>query len=84
MLLPTDGTYTIQVQAPTGDSSSTGNYVITAEVVTPTVRPLTVDQQYTGDIVTPFSVDQWTFSGSAGESVDLHVFGADPSTSRTP
>ena len=46
-------------------------------MVTPTVRPLTVDQQYTGDIVNPFSVDQWTFSGSASESVDLHVFGAD-------
>jgi RHS repeat-associated protein len=75
--LPTDGTYTILVQAPTGESSSTGNYVLTAAVVTPTVRPLTVDQQYTGDIVNPFAVDQWTFSGSAGESVDLHVFGAD-------
>ena len=76
MLLPADGTYTILVRAPVSKSSLTGNYVVTAAVVTPTVRPLTVDQPYTGNIVDPFAGDQWTFSGSANETVDLHVSGA--------
>ena len=84
VILPTDGVYTIFVQAPHGESGSTGNYVVTAAAVAPTVRPLTVDQQYTGDIVNPFAVDQWTFSGSANETVDLRVFGASAETSRTP
>ena len=43
--LPASGTYTIQVQAPGADSSSTGNYVLSAYNVTPNVSSLTVNQQ---------------------------------------
>ena len=58
--LPASGTYTIQVQAPPGRQSSTGNYVLSAYNVTPNVQPLTVNQPDTGTIRSAYGVDQWT------------------------
>jgi RHS repeat-associated protein len=73
--LTTTGTFTIQIQA--ASPATTGCYVLTATVVTPAVRPLTVDQQYASALATPYSIDEWTFSGTANESVDLHPSSGD-------
>ena len=67
--LPADGTYTIAVQAAAGHTSSVGNYVVAAYDVTPLVQPLNVNQVITGDLTTPYSTDQWTFSASANTQV---------------
>ncbi len=71
--LPANQTYTIQVQAPAAEVSSTGNYVLSAYNVTPNVYPLTVNQSSTGTIHSGYGVDQWTFTGAAGEQVELNV-----------
>ena len=71
--LPSDGTYTVRVQAPEGHASSVGNYVLAAYTVKTTVRPLTVNQQYSGFIADLYAMDKWTFSGTAGQQVRLHV-----------
>ncbi len=71
--LPASGTYTIQVQAAAGQSSSTGNYVLSAYDVTANVRALTVNQQEDGTIGNAYGVDQWDFTGSSGQQVQFHV-----------
>ena len=71
--LPASGTYTIQVQAPQAEGSSTGNYVLSVYNVTPTVSSLTVNQPYTGTIGGAYGVDQYDFTGAAGQQVQLHV-----------
>jgi uncharacterized repeat protein (TIGR02543 family) len=68
-VLPADGTYSVQVRAPVGQPNSTGNYQITVWTLTTTVAPLVINQQINGKIATPYSVDQWSFSGSAGQSL---------------
>ncbi len=67
--LPADGTYTVAVQAAAGHTSSVGNYVVAAYDVTTLVQPLDVNQTTTGDLPTPYSTDQWTFSASANTQV---------------
>jgi YD repeat-containing protein len=71
--LPTNETYTIQVQAPAAEISSTGNYVLSAYNVTPNVSALTVNQSSAGTIHSGYGVDEWTFTGAAGEQVQLNV-----------
>ncbi len=71
--LPASGTYTIQVQAPQVESSSTGNYVLSAFDVTPSVSSLTVNQPNTGTIAGAYGVDQYDFTGTAGQQVELNV-----------
>jgi len=67
--LPTDGTYRIQVQAPGAHIASTGNYVVTLWDVTPRVSTLLLNQQVGGRIETPYSVDRWSFSATAGQQI---------------
>ncbi len=71
--LPASGTYTIQVEAPQSQSSSTGNYVLSVYNVTPSVSSLTVNQSYTGTIGSAYGVDQYEFTGTAGQQVELNV-----------
>ena len=78
VLLPTDGTYKIQVQAPTGHTAATGNYVVTAWDATPNEFPLNLDQTVTGGIVSAASVDHWNFSAVAGQQVQFHLVSAAP------
>ena len=67
--LPADGTYRIQVRASAGHSANTGNYFVTLWDVTADVYPLVLNQQRTGSIETPYSVDRWTFSAVASQQV---------------
>lgn len=71
--LPADGHYTVQVRAPIGHTASTGNYRVAAWEVTPEIRSLVLNQTHQGLIENPHSVDHWTFTGVAGQSVDFDV-----------
>jgi RHS repeat-associated protein len=71
LTLPANGTYTIQVQAAQGQSSSSGNYVLSAYNVTANVQNLTLNQRENGTIRNPYGLDQWVFTGSAGQQVQL-------------
>ncbi|MCX5659959.1 MAG: hypothetical protein NTW19_09595 [Planctomycetota bacterium] len=74
--LPSDGTYTVVVKAAAGHTASVGNYVVTAYDVNPTVRPLALNQVLYGNIASPLSTDQWSFSAPAGLQVQFHLASA--------
>ena len=74
--LPASGTYTIRVQAPSAEASSTGNYVLSVYNVTPAVSSLSVNQEYTGTIGSAYGVNQYDFTSGAGVQVQLNVIGA--------
>ncbi|WP_341348910.1 RHS repeat-associated core domain-containing protein [Syntrophorhabdus aromaticivorans] len=74
--LPSDGNYRLQIRAPQGHLTSTGNYQVAAWDVTADVSPLVLNQQRMGTIETPYSVDRWTFSGIAGQQVRLDFINA--------
>ena len=67
---PADGTYTIQVEAPSSQSASTGFYEIAIYDETPHVTPLVLGQSQSGTLGGPFGIDEWSFSGSANQVVD--------------
>ncbi len=67
--VPVDGTYRVRVSAPPQNSSATGNYMLSVWDITPDVNPLPLNQQANGEIETPFSIDKWTFSASAGQQI---------------
>src|SRR5262249_51008391 len=71
--VPADGTYRIQVRAAAGHASATGNYLVTAWDVTPHISTLALNQPLTGEIEAPFSVDQWNFTGAAGQQVRFRL-----------
>ena len=75
--LPASGTYTIQVQAPSAESSSTGNYVLSVYNVTPSVSSLTVNQEYTGTIGTALRRrSSMTSPPPPAQQVQLDVIGS--------
>lgn len=76
ILLPTDGTYKIRVRASTDHTASTGNYLVGIWDSTPNVQTLPLSQNVSGTIATPFSLDQWNFSATAGQQVQFHVNGS--------
>jgi hypothetical protein len=71
--LPSNGTYTIEVQASANQPASTGNYVLSVDNVTPSLANLTVNTPESGTIANPYAVNEWLFSGTAGERVQLQV-----------
>ncbi len=71
--LPTDGTYTIAINAPSSHVSSTGNYVVTAYDVTPSVDPLQINQVTTGTLNGPYATHQWTFTATANTQVQFDL-----------
>ncbi len=77
--LPADGTYRVQVRAPAGNSSSTGNYVITVADVTADVGSLNLNQRVTGNIENAFTLDRWNFSAMAGQQIQFDLINASTS-----
>ena len=73
-----DGTYTIQVEAPTSHSTADGNYLFTLDDNTAQVYQLLPDQQENGALIGPFGVDQWAFSATADEEVQFDLVNASP------
>lgn len=74
--LPADGVYSVRVQAAASQPNRTGNYTITIWDTTPDAASLVLNQQHAGRIETPYSVDRWTFSASAGQQVRLDLVNA--------
>ncbi len=71
--LPTDGIYTISVNAATGFSTATGNYVVGVFNSTPNAQTLDLNKSVVGNITTPFDYDQYTFSATANTQVQLQL-----------
>ena len=71
--LTADGTYQVQVQAPTAQSTSAGNYDLTVWDTTPRTASVALNQTTTGTIDNPFRVNQWTFNASAGQLVQFNL-----------
>ncbi len=76
VILPFDGLYTVTIQAPTSLPAKTGNYIVTVWDATPNVRPLVLNQVESGQIITPYSADEWNFSASAGTEVQFNFLNA--------
>jgi RHS repeat-associated protein len=74
--LPADGNYRVQVRAGPQQSNAIGNYEITVWITTPKVATLVLGQQANGLLETPYAVDQWNFSATAGQEVRLDVLNA--------
>jgi len=68
-----DGTYSVQIHAPPAFPSSTGHYLVTVWQTTPNVGSVVLNQIVTGDIQSPYSVDQWNFAASAGDQIRFHL-----------
>ncbi len=71
--LSVDGTYQVQVAAPTAQSSSTGNYDLTVWDATPQLAALNLGQTATGAIADPYQTNGWTFTGTAGQVVQFNL-----------
>jgi hypothetical protein len=79
IILPDDGVYKIQVRAPSGHTSVTGNYLISVWDVTADVYSLVPDQQFLGKIETPYSLDHWNFTAAEGQQVKFDLINASAS-----
>jgi RHS repeat-associated protein len=73
--LPVDGTYRLQVRAPSGQTASTGNYLVGVWDATASDGVLQVNEQTTGHIGSPYEVDRWHFAADAGQQVRFHLQG---------
>jgi len=71
--IPTDGTFRVRVQAPVGHLSVIGNYLVGVWDATPNIPSLTVNQTSVGKLNSPFALDQWMFSATAGQQIQLHI-----------
>ena len=74
--LPTDGTYTINVQASPNQPGSTGDYVITAWNAPVNHYSLNLGQSVNGQLGTPYATDNWTFSAMANEQIKFNLLNA--------
>ncbi|MGH7971483.1 MAG: hypothetical protein ACREIC_22420, partial [Limisphaerales bacterium] len=73
MNLLANGVYHVQVEAPPGQPASMGNYQLTIWDATPNVMPLSLNEQQNGQIQNPFKIDEWVFSATAGEQINLEL-----------
>jgi hypothetical protein len=74
--LPADGTYHVHVQAPAAQAGSTGFYDLTVADATVHQMPLTVNEIVHGQLLDPFSTDQWTFSTTVNQQVQFNLVNA--------
>ena len=74
--LPTDGTYRLEVSAPTTQPGSTGNYLLSVWDATVDVAPTSFGEHYFGQIETAYSVDLWTFSAQENQQVQFDLINA--------
>ena len=71
--LPVDGTYRILVSAAPAHPLSTGGYNLTVYDATTRTLPAALNQTINGQIYTPYSQDQWTFSALANQQVKFDL-----------
>ena len=75
--LPADGVYHVQVQVPSANPSSTGNYILTTWDATNHTFATTMNQVSYGQIPSPFNTDEWTFSALAGQQVKFDLLNSE-------
>jgi RHS repeat-associated protein len=80
--LAATGVYKVRVLAAAGHSSSTGNYSIGVWDVTTDQLNLNFNQQANGAIETPYAIDRWNFSASAGQQIRFDLLNASSSAIR--
>ncbi len=78
-VLPADGTYQVEVQAPR-KLSTTGNYILAAYDATVTTSPLELNQTVNGQVGSPYSQDNWTFSATAGTQIQFNLIASQSSS----
>jgi RHS repeat-associated protein len=76
--LPEDGTYRVQVRAAAGGDR--GNYVLAVWNGTVDTMPVLLNQQTSGVVESPFSVDRWTFAARANQQVRFDWINAAPAS----
>ena len=74
--LPADGVYSVLVQVPSAQPSSTGNYGLTVWDATVHNFQANLNQTEYGQINSPFDTDQWTFSAQANTQIQFNLLGA--------
>jgi RHS repeat-associated protein len=78
--LPSDGSYTIRVQAPDTAPQRIGNYLLSISDATTTTRPLNLNAREVGKIDNSYTVDRWTFVGRSSQSVRFDLLNASSSS----
>jgi YD repeat-containing protein len=78
--LPTDGTYTIKVQAGPTAPGSTGYYLLTNWDAPVHNSTLNLNQTVYRKLATPYAMDHWNFSAVAGEQVQFNLVNAGSSS----
>ncbi len=74
--LPADGVYHIQVQAPAGHSSSTGNYILTLWDAAIHSLNANLNQAEYGQLVSPYISERWSFTAQANQQITFNLLGA--------
>ncbi len=77
--LPADGTYTVRVQAPASQPSVTGDYIVTAWNAPVNKYTLNLGQTVTGQLATPYALDNWNFSATANEQIQFDLINSSSS-----
>ncbi len=77
--LATNGTYKIEVQAPSSHSGSTGNYLVTEWDGNTHANALDLGETENGQLNSPYASDQWSFSAPANEAIQFNLTGASSS-----
>ena len=68
--------YSVLVQVPSAQSSSTGNYGLTVWDATVHNFQANLNQTEYGQINSPFDTDRWTFSAQADTQIQFNLLGA--------
>jgi YD repeat-containing protein len=71
--LALNGTYKIEVQVPSGQSGSTGNYLVTEWDANTHANALDLGETENGQLNSLYASDQWSFSAPANESVQFNL-----------
>ncbi len=77
VLLPADGDYYIDVRGGEDMPHPYGTYGLQEWEVTPDILPLGIGKLTLGQLETPFSVDRWVFSATAGQQIELDLKASD-------
>jgi len=78
--IPADGIFRIRVRAASANPAATGNYHLAVWDVMANSIPLSMNQRSVGDLKTPFSIDTWHFSASAGQQVKFDLLSKSPAS----
>jgi RHS repeat-associated protein len=77
--LAANGTYQVQVQAPSSHSGATGNYLVTEWDASTHLNDLNLDETVNGQLNSPYEADEWNFSAPANETVQFNLVGSSSS-----